>query len=105
MTAIVRVLEAARRGRHTLTYLELADAVAMPGPQRIHKTAVLLEILLARDSAAGRPILSALAVSRTPPYLPAQGFFDRARELALFTGDDAPAFHRRLLMELYAAEP
>jgi len=105
LAAITRVLESARRAQHTLTYLAIADAVAMPGPQRIHKTTTLLEILLARDHAAGRPLSSALAVSRTPPYLPAQGFFERARELGLFVGTDPAASHRSLLAELYASDP
>lgn len=89
----------------TLTYLELADGVAMPGPQRIHRTTRLLEILMKRDAAAGRAIRSALAVSRTGTDLPAPGFFDYARRLGLFDGADAVGFHRSQLAVLFAGGP
>lgn len=90
--------------RQTLTYLELADAVAMPGPQRIHRTTRLLEMLMRRDAAAGRPIRSALVISRTGRGLPAPGFFDYARRLGLLDGEDADDFHRRQLAAVYAAD-
>jgi len=91
--------------RRTLTYLELADAIAMPGPQRIHRTTGLLEILMRRDAQAGHPIRSALVVSRVGHGMPAAGFFDLARRLGLFDGgDDSARCHRRLLDELYWGE-
>lgn len=88
--------------QQTLTYLELADAVAMPGPQRIHRVTRLLEILMKRDAATGRAPRSALVISRTGTALPAPGFFDYARRLGLFDGGDAAAFHQRLLDALFA---
>ncbi|MFP4335712.1 MAG: hypothetical protein ACOC0Q_00485 [Wenzhouxiangella sp.] len=89
----------ARRGQ-TLTYLELADAVAMPGPQRIHRATRLLERLMKEDAETGRPLRSALVVSRVGNGLPAAGFFDRARRLGLFDGEDPSAFHRQQLLGL-----
>jgi hypothetical protein len=97
------VLDEARRLRRTLTYLQLADALAIEAPQRIHKTTRLLEILLKRDAEAGRPLRAALAVSRTGAGRPAAGFFERARRLGLFDGQDPEDFHDRLLAQLFAA--
>jgi hypothetical protein len=99
---MVGVLDEARRLRRTLTYLQLADALAIEAPQRIHKTTRLLEILLKRDAEAGRPLRSALAVSRTGAGRPAAGFFDRARRLGLFDGHDPEGFHDRLLGQLFS---
>jgi hypothetical protein len=95
---LAALLEQARVQRRTLTYLEVADALAMPAPQRIHKTTRLLEILLKRDAEAGRPIRSALVTSRTRPGRPAAGFFDRARRLGLFDGRNRTAFMMTLLV-------
>lgn len=96
------VLDEHARKHQTLSYLELADAVAMPGPQRIHRITRLLEILMKEDFGAGRPIRSALVVSRVGRGLPAEGFFDRARRLGLFEGDNPADFHRRLLSVLFS---
>lgn len=95
------VLDEHARQRLTLTYLELADAVAMPGPQRIHRITRLLEILMKEDFSAGAPIRSALVVSRVGRGLPADGFFDRARRLGVFEGDNPADLHHRLLSALF----
>lgn len=102
MRRLAALLDQARVQRQTLTYLEVADALAMPGPKRIHKTTRLIEILLKRDAQAGRPLRSALVTSRARPGLPAEGFFDRARRLGLFDGRDPEGFHARLLESLFA---
>lgn len=99
---LAALLDRARVQRRTLTYLEVADALAIPAPKRIHKTARLLELLLKRDAEAGRPIRTALVTSRARPGLPAEGFFDRARRLGLYTGGDQAAFHAALLDELFS---
>ena len=96
------LLDQARVQRRTMTYLEVADALAIEPPHRIHKTTRLIEILLNEDARAGRPIRSALAVSRIRNGRPAPGFFDRARRLGLFDGNDPEGFHDRLLGELFA---
>lgn len=99
---VAAVLEEQRRRQKTLTYLQLADAVAMPGPCRIHKTTRLLERLLKQDLAAGRAPRAALVVSRQGTGLPADGFFERARRLGAFDGVDSAAFHAEVLAELFA---
>lgn len=99
---MVVVLNEHAARRQTLTYLELADQVAMPGPQRIHRTTRLLEKLTRRDAMAGRPIRAALAVSRGVSGLPAPGFFDYAKRLGLHDGRDPEGFHRFLLQQAFA---
>lgn len=96
------VLDEHAARRQSLTYLELADRVAMPGPQRIHRTTRLLEKLIRRDLAAGRPIRAALAVSRAGSGLPAPGFFDYAQRLGIYDGSSGrERFHQSLLQQLY----
>jgi hypothetical protein len=98
---LAALLDQARVQRRTLTYLEVADALAMPPPKRIHKTARLVEILLKRDAEAGQPLRAALVTSRARPGRPAEGFFDRAQRLGLFDGTDPDGFHDRLLERLF----
>lgn len=85
----------------TVTYLQLADALAIPPPHRIHSVTRLLELLLEDDVRAGRPPLAALAVSRMRGGLPAPGFFERARRLRLPVGENPAEFHARVLKLLY----
>lgn len=95
------ILEQARIGRRTLTYLQAADALGVESPHRIHKLARLVEILLKEDADAGRVPLAALVVSRVRDGLPAPGFFDRAERLGLFDGRDPAGFHAALLERLF----
>ncbi len=97
------VLDQQARQQRTLSYLQLADAIAMPGPERIHRTTRLLELLMQRDALAERPIRAALAVSRVGNGLPARGFFACARRLDLFDGQDEAGFHRALLQALFGS--
>ncbi|MBL39305.1 MAG: hypothetical protein CMP07_12935 [Xanthomonadales bacterium] len=102
--ALVRLralLEQARRERRTITYLQAADAVGVEPPQRIHKLARLVEILLKQDVEAGLAPLAALVVSRVRGGLPAPGFFDRAARLGIFDGSDPARFHSELLAVLF----
>ncbi len=99
---LAALLDRARVQRRTLTYLEVADALAIPSPKRIHKTARLIELLLKQDAEAGRPIRAALVTSRARPGLPAEGFFDRARRLGLYAGGDPATFHAALLERLFS---
>ncbi|WP_376690441.1 hypothetical protein [Wenzhouxiangella sp. EGI_FJ10409] len=101
---LAALLDRMRVQRRTLTYLEVADALAVPAPKRIHKTARLVELLLKQDFEAGRPIRAALVTSRARPGLPAEGFFERARRLGLYAGGDPVAFHAALLERLFCAD-
>lgn len=102
---LAELLERARLQRQTLTYLQAAEALAVPGPKRIHKTTRLLETLLVRDAEAGRPLRAALVISRASHGLPGRGFFDHAQRLGLHDGRDPEGFHARLLAELFAGHP
>lgn len=81
----------------TVTYQELAQAMALSPPQTIRQITDALEELMQQDAAAGRPMIAALVVARTRGGLPAPGFFDCARRLGRFMGDaagpEAAAFH------------
>ena len=83
----------------TLTYLALADAVALPGPRRIHRLTRLLEKLLKADAEADQPIRAAWVTSRARSGRPAPGFFERAKRLGLFDGHDPDRFHDQLLAQ------
>jgi hypothetical protein len=95
------VLERARSRRTTLTYLQVADALDVRPPQRIHQTVRLIERLLKMDVDADRAPLAALAVSRARGGLPAPGFFERAERLGIYSGTDPEGFHERLLTRLF----
>ncbi|HEY9535946.1 MAG TPA: hypothetical protein VIS03_00010 [Kiloniellaceae bacterium] len=93
----------------TITYQELAQRASFPGPHTIHRLTLLLEAMAREDHAAGRPLLAALAVSRTQKGpdgggIPGRGFFQLLTELGRYDGPDqgpeAAAQHAR---ELQAA--
>ena len=70
------LMERATLGGST-TYKALADRVGIVPPQTIHRICEALEILMEEDVTAGRPMLTALCVSKTGAKMPAQGFFRR----------------------------
>ena len=76
------------RARRTVTYRELAARVPVPPPHGIHKLTLALEDLVRADHAADRPLLAALAVSRTAPGIPGRGFFLLLAELGRYAGAD-----------------
>ena len=89
------------RARQTVTYQELAARAEVPPPQTIHKLTLALETLAREDHAAGRPLIAALAVSRTAGGLPGRGFFQLLAALGRYDGPDrgpeAQAAHAREL--------
>ncbi len=89
-----------------VTYKELAGRLGLQPPQTIHRVTQALEILMAEDVAAGRPLLAALCVSRLQQSLPARGFFATAQALGVFAGDpespEADAFHAQELQRALA---
>ncbi|TVQ41141.1 MAG: hypothetical protein EA370_02645 [Wenzhouxiangella sp.] len=97
------LLDQARTQGRRPGYLEVADALAIEAPLRIHKTTRLLEILLKRDADAGQPLRSLLVASKTRPGRPADGLFDRARRLGLFN-DDPEAFYQREMARLVQSD-
>ena len=84
-----------------ITYAELAETAAIPGPHRINKLTIWLEDLIAEDHAAGAPIRAARVISRSRGGLPAPGFFIACRDLGFYDGpNDGPhavSFHLNLL--------
>lgn len=101
------LIELARIGQPA-TYKELAEYLGLKPPQTIHRVSGLLEMLMAEDAEAGRPLLAAMCVGRLRGDLPAPGFFLTAEALGLFDGapDERRAreFHlreRERLSEFY----
>jgi hypothetical protein len=82
----------------TVTYQGLASALNLAPPNTIRQVTSALEILMAEDVAAGRPMIAALVVRKGGAGLPARGFFEKAAELGRFEGDPmgdaAEAFYR-----------
>lgn len=83
--------------RVPITYRELVMALKLTPPNTIHQVTAALEHLMAEDAAADRPFIAAIAISKARGGLPAPGFFDCARRLGRFAGDEAGpeagAFH------------
>lgn len=87
-----------------ITYRDLARTLQLTPPNRIHRVTEALELLMADDIKAGRPLIAAIAISQVRSGLPAPGFFDCAARLGRFSedaaGPEAWAFHAR---EFHAA--
>jgi hypothetical protein len=105
-----RELIACARAGETASYRDLAQRIGFPGPHAIHRLTLLLEGMVREDHAAGRPLLAALAVSRSQRNpkgdgIPGRGFFQLLAELGRYAGPDqgaeAAACHAR---ELEAAQ-
>ena len=83
--------------RVPITYRELAKALGLTSPNTIHQVTEALEHLMAEDAAADRPFIAAIAISKARGGLPAPGFFNCARRLGRFAGEEtgpkAWAFH------------
>ena len=86
-----------------MTYDELANAVGVPAPHRIHKLTIYLEQLIADDVRANAPIRASVIISKIRG-MPAPGFFMtlQACHLTRTTDDDA-LWHSQLLHSLNPA--
>ena len=99
------LIDQAKTGKLT-TYKELADRLELAPPHKIHRIAEALEALMKEDVADGRPMLSALCVSKMQPGIPGRGFFLTAEIFGVFLGDpaglEAPAFHAIELQRVFS---
>lgn len=99
IAALRQALRVCAAAGATVTYRELAQRVAFPGPHSIHRLTLLLEEMIRQDHAAQRPLLAALAVSRAQNGVPGRGFFHLLGELGRYAGPDqgpeAAACHLR----------
>ena len=90
------LIDQAQTGNPT-TYRELANHLGLEPPNTIHRITEALESLMEDDVTAGRPILSAICISKIGTGIPARGFFLAAEALGIFSGDptgpEARAFH------------
>jgi hypothetical protein len=103
--AVRRVLIRTAAHGETITYRDLAIAAQVPHPHTIHKTTLALEALARSDAAAGRPLLSAVAVGKVGR--PRPGFFELLREIGRHegasSGSEADTTHDRELAAAHAA--
>jgi len=92
-------LRGAAQSGTPVTYRDLALALDLLPPNRIHQLTELLESLMAEDAAASRPFIAALVVSKARRGLPAPGYFECAHRLGRFDGADdaltAMVYHAR----------
>lgn len=97
------LLEKQAASGRTLTYAQAAEALGLKPPHTIHRTALMLEALIAEDAAAGRPLVASLVISRTGD-LPKPGFFACAALHGVYDGpeegEEAAAFHAAQLAAL-----
>ncbi|WP_420428649.1 hypothetical protein [Algiphilus sp.] len=98
-------LEACARARRPVSYREVLDALAVPGPRQMGRLTAALEATMAEDVAAGQPLRAAVVVSQVAPVMPRAGFFAEARALGRYagpdTGPEAQAFHARECAALF----
>ena len=99
---LVEHLECCRQQHKTVTYLEVANAIDILAPQRIHQVTELLEALMEHDQKHDQPMRAALVVSRSGAGLPAEGFFLKAQALGLMPAVTAEEFHQQCLSRLFA---
>jgi hypothetical protein len=89
-----------------VAYGELARRLKLQPPHTIHRLTEALERLMEEDAAAGRPLLAALAASKTKRGLPGPGFFLKAQRLGIFAGEadgpDADGFYAEALQRAVA---
>lgn len=97
-------LDYCRQQRKTVTYLEVANAIDIQAPHRIHRLTELLETLMEHDQKHQQPLRAALVVSRVMPSLPAKGFFLKAQTLGLMAGVTAEEFHQQCLNRLFGGQ-
>ena len=101
LTRLTEYLDYCRQQRKTATYLEVADAIGIQPPQRIHQLTQLLETLMESDHVHHQPLRAALVVSRNRAALPGEGFFIKAQALGLMDNLSAEEFHRQCLKQLF----
>ena len=86
-----------------ISYDDLAKAVDVPSPHRIHKLTTYLETLIEQDIRQGEPIRAAVVISKIRG-LPAPGFFDTLDRCQLaYDKSDKLRAHRELLNALNPA--
>ena len=86
-----------------IAYDDLAKAVAVPPPHRIHKLTNYLETLMEQDITGGTPIRAAVVISKVRG-LPAPGFFDTLDRCGMsYDKTNRQQAHHKLLKALNPA--
>ena len=91
------------KNKDQITYNALAATANMNGPHKIHRLTSWLEQLMAEDYHNEQPLRAAVVISKARGGLPANGFFDKAKELGLdFETTDRRASYQAYLQTVYA---
>lgn len=101
LPGLVQELAELAARREKVTYGALAARLGLDGPGRIARLTDALETLMEEDAAQGMPLRAALVLGRATDGLPARGFFDKARDLGLFDGEDPVRFHGAQIAALH----
>lgn len=97
-------VESTIAAKRQITYQALAEAAKIPPPHRINKLTTWLEILIAEDAQAGRPVRAACVVSKVRG-MPAPGFFTCCHTHGLLAEkSDTESFYLRTLTALMATD-
>ncbi|MBC6406427.1 MAG: hypothetical protein GDA41_12060 [Rhodospirillales bacterium] len=87
MAALEVTLSTCADAARTIRYADLANALNLTPPHRIHRLTLALETLIRRNHAASQPLLAALAVGKSG--LPGRGFFQLLAELGRYSGPNS----------------
>jgi hypothetical protein len=100
------------KAARTTTYRELADRIGLKPPRSIGRLTSALERLMEEDAAAARPLLASLCAGKAQAGLPGPGFFIKANEIGVFSGEpesleasDFYANERRRALLFYGGSP
>jgi hypothetical protein len=106
---LCRIVDAALRSlameRRTITYAAMARRLEIAPPHQLRKLIVALEELASEHHRTGKPVLSALVVSRVREGLPAPGFFAHLHRIGAYDGEErgpaARAWHAEELARVF----
>lgn len=103
--ALARELDALRRRGETVQYKAMAERLGIRPPRQIQQLATLLEAIQEDDALLGRPQRAALVIQKGPQPIPRQGFFQKLKELGIYSGGDrgpeAEMWHQNELERLF----
>lgn len=87
LSRLRRMLVSHAQRFETTTYQALAERLQLKPPRTIGQVTQALETIMEQDAIAKEPLLSAVVVQRSGT-IPRAGFFQKARSLALYDGQD-----------------
>ena len=95
-----KLIEVARQ-RNLMTYSDAARLVGLPA---VSVGPLVLDRINKREHTEGRPLLSALVVSKSTG-IPGKGFYEIASSLGLYNDEEHCKYWRQEVQRVYAAWP